>query len=209
MGLPPNSLLDFKLPAMGDDPLAKQILAAMNTPGAPDASALIIEALVQMSQKLDALTEKAFVVTSPFVEMPPDGIPFNELGWATIGAKGGAPALVVQFVVPMGNNGVIRCLGNEYLGAEFVEGTGNVQWQIWADGEPITNFQNILGSLGSPSSPSETAPLRIYEQQTISFVMYNVGIAAAGQLLGARLSGWYYPTAYDEKRPITEEAEDE
>jgi hypothetical protein len=51
--------------------------------------------------------------------------------------------------------------------------------------------------------------LRIYESQTITVVLINIGIVPAGQGLGARLSGWYYPTAYDEKRPVTEEAEDD
>ena len=202
----PNDL-DFGLPMAGDR-FAKSLIAAAEEHPSLDPTAIIVRAMLNMNDKIDQLADQALVVTSPWVEMPPDGIPYNELGWAAIGAIG-TTTIVIQFQVPTGNNGVIRWLGNEYLGPEFVEGNGEVVWQIWADGQPITNFENILGSLGSPSSPSETAPIRIYESQIISLVLENVNIAAAGQLLGGRLSGWYYPTTYDEKRPVVEEAEDE
>ena len=152
-------------------------------PASEDGVTFLARTIGEMRDKLDAIQHKLVVTTSPFIEMPPDGIPFNELGWQPLPALGASVA-VISFQVPTGNNGVIRWLGNEYLGPEFVEGNGSVYWQIQADGVPITNFQNILGSLGSPSSPSETAPIRIYEQQTISLVLFNVSIAAAGQFLG-------------------------
>ncbi len=207
MGLPPSSALNFELPASGD-PFAKDVIAAIQAPSGKEANTLILEALMAINDTLRQMADQTKVITSPWIEMPPDGIPFDELGWHPI-AVAGSTVTVVAFTVPGGNNGVICWKGNQYLGPEFVEGTGAVVWQILADGQPITNYQNILGSLGSPSSPSATAPLRIYEGQTIQLVLTNVNIAAAGQLLGGRLSGWYYPTAYDEKRAVTEEAEDE
>jgi hypothetical protein len=193
------------------DPFAKDVLAAIENPSAPDANTLILEALMAINDALARMADQTKVVTSPWIEMPPDGIPFDELGWTSLAAGDplGKTYTVLQFQVPQGNNGVIIWKGNEYLGPEFVEGTGDVVWQIWADGQPITNYQKILGSLGSPSSPSQTAPLRIYESQTITLVLINVAIAAAGQGLGGRLAGWYYPIAYDEKKAIVEEAEDE
>ena len=209
MGLHPSSDLDFSL-STGDS-LAESVLQRVQSPGGVDPSEIIARAILDMQGKLDAVSDKAFVVTSPFIEEPPDGIPFDELGWTSLVTGDPVPNTytVLQFVVPTGNNGVIKWKGNVYLGPEFVEGTGKVVWQIWADGQPITNYENILGSLGSTSAPVETAPLRIYESQTISLVLINTGIAPAGQGLGGRLSGWYYPTAYDDKRRVTEEAEDE
>lgn len=210
MGLHPSSDLNFELSNSGDA-VYQRLLSAMQKTGSPDATTFIAQAILDMDAKLDALSDKAFVVTSPFIEEPPDGIPFDELGWTSLVTGDPVPStyIVLQFQVPTGNNGVIKWKGNVYLGPEFVEGTGKVIWQIWADGVPITNYENILGSLGSTSAPVETAPLRIYESQTISLVLINTGIAPAGQGLGGRLSGWYYPTAYDDKRPVTEEAEDE
>jgi hypothetical protein len=210
MGLHPKPDLDFSLAPPGDT-MAQDIITAAQGEGGQDPATLLLAILERMNDRLDQLSDKAFVVTSAFVEMPPDGIPFDELAWTALpdGDPEGLTYTVLQFVVPTGNNGVIKWKGNVYLGPEFVEGTGKVVWQILADGQPITNYENILGSLGSTSSPTETAPLRIYESQTIAVILINNGIVPAGQGLGARLSGWFYPTAYDEKKPITEEPDDE
>ena len=83
------------------------------------------------------------------------------------------------------------------MGAGFQDGSGNLIWQILADGVPIRNHEHILGSLGNPALPSETDPIRIYEGQTITLTIQNVAVVVAGQLSGGRLSGYFYPTEYD------------
>src|SRR5580704_4155537 len=97
---------------------------SLETPAAADPTSVIVQAILAMHDKLDAISAKVSVSLPAFIQMPPDGIPYNELGWATIAALGSSVA-VVSFQVPTGNNGVIRWLGNEYLGPEFVEGNGS------------------------------------------------------------------------------------
>jgi hypothetical protein len=134
---------------------------------------------------------------SHLYRMPPDGFPFNEVNYVAIPAVG-VTAAIITFKVPGGMNGVIRRMGNNFIGAGFQDGSGNLVWQILADGQPIRNHQNILGSLGNPANPAETDPIRVYEGQTISLVVTNVAVApVAGQLSGGRLSGYYYPIEYD------------
>jgi hypothetical protein len=159
--------------------------------------------------KLDALDQKLGTLTrrAPYLDMPPDGIPFNEIGWISIPAVG-ATGVVLSFQVVGGMNGAIKWLGNSYVAPGFLEGSGGFVWQILADGQPIRNFEKILGSLGSPTSPSETAPIRIFEQQTISLAVLNVSVPPAGGYLGGRLSGWYYPMEYDSSQSTEQEAED-
>lgn len=175
-----------------------------SSPTSTDTSAMM-DALREVQAELQTLQARIGVpISKPaYLEMPPEGLPLNALGWQAIGNTGTTVA-VVTIQVPGGMNGVIKWIGNSYLGPEFVEGTGNVIWQLWEDGNPMPDFDDILGSLGSPSSPSETAPIRIYESRTYQLVLINVSIANGGQLLGGRLSGWYYPVDYDSQTSVEE-----
>jgi hypothetical protein len=172
-------------------------------------SANLAALLGAFHSKLDALHEKLGTLTrrAAYLEMPPDGIPFNELGWVTIPAIG-STVNVLSFQVIGGMNGAIKWIGNSYVAPGFLEGSGGFVWQILADGQPVRNFEKILGSLGSPTSPSETAPLRIFEQQTISLAVLNVNVAPAGGYLGGRLSGWYYPMEYDSQAASGQEGDE-
>lgn len=127
----------------------------------------------------------------PWLAMPASGIPYNEVNYVPLPAIG-AEANVIRFVVPDGMNGVIKWIGNNFVGGGWVEGSGNVVWRIEADGMAIRNHENIISSLGNPSAPTETAPIRIHEGQVITLVVRNVNVAVAGQQSGGRLSGWFY-----------------
>jgi hypothetical protein len=159
-------------------------LPALNLPGAPSPD--------ELNKILtDAFANAVNVRPPAFLEMPADGVPFNEVDYVLLPAIG-ATAVVISFRVPPGLNGSIKWLGNNFVGAGFTDGSGSIIWQITADGEPVRNHQHIIGSLGSPASPSETAPIRVYETQTVELTVNNVSIPVAGQLCGGRLSGWYY-----------------
>jgi len=179
-------------------------LSASDAQAIASILAALHENVQDLRQKVATLIQKA-----AFLEMPPDGVPFNEAAYVDLLPVAAGAAVVLQFTVPQGYNGSIKWIGNNFVGAGWTEGTGALVWQILADGQPIRNFENIVGSLGSPASPSETAVVRIYETQTIQLVCTNVSIGApAGQLLGGRLSGWYYPIEYDSQLS-TSEAQDE
>jgi hypothetical protein len=74
-----------------------------------------------------------------------------------------------------------------------VEGTGAVVWRILRDDGFMKNHENLLGSLGNPDAPSESAPIRIFENERIRLVIDNIAVVAVAQLAGGRLSGWFYP----------------
>jgi hypothetical protein len=116
-------------------------------------------------------------------------------GYAALPAIG-ATATILSFTVPTGRNGVIKKLANNFVGGGWVEGSGSVVWKILVNGTAppgANSYNSILDSLGAIASPTEIAGFRIMENQVVSVVITNVNIVVAGQLVGARLAGWYYP----------------
>ena len=108
----------------------------------------------------------------------------------------GATATIISFTVPIGRNGVIQKVANNYVGGGWTEGSGAVVWRILIDGAPppgATSYANILGSLGSPASPTGIAGFRIFENQVLTLVAFNTSVVVAGQLVGGRLTGYLYP----------------
>lgn len=163
----------------------------------PNASSTdLLTALQQIATAFASSTSGLPEPQSHIYYMPPDGFPFNEVNYVDLPAIAGT-ATIIDFQVPGGFNGVIRRIGNNFIGAGFQDGSGNLVWQILADGVPIRNHEHILGSLGNPALPSETDPIRIYEGQTITLIIQNVGVVVAEQACGGRLSGYFYPSEYD------------
>lgn len=129
----------------------------------------------------------------PWLWQPAAGTPFNPTTYIPLPAQT-VTAMVVEFTVPEGRNGVINQMGNNFVGGGFTDGSGDVVWRLLVNGQPYPNFANIIASLGNPAAPSGIGAVRIFEKQLIQLVVKNVGIAViASQLIGGRLSGWFYP----------------
>ena len=113
----------------------------------------------------------------------------------------GAQANVINFQVPLGRNGVIQKVANNFVGGGWVEGSGAVTWQILVDGAPppgSSNYDLILASLGSPANPVGISGFRIYENQVLTLVVKNATVVVANQLSGGRLCGYLYPREMEE-----------
>jgi hypothetical protein len=112
----------------------------------------------------------------------------------------GTEAVVVEFTVPRGFNGVIKAMGNNFIGSGFIDGSGDVVWRLLQNTQAVRNKENILNSLGTPQAPSLIGGggfIRIIENDLIQLVVDNVAVVPAGQLIGGRLSGWLYPRDED------------
>lgn len=129
---------------------------------------------------------------APWLWQPSAGLPFNPTNYVALPAIA-AQAVIVEFRVPEGHNGVINQMGNNFVGGGFVDGSGTVVWRLLVDGVPYPNFGTIIASLGNPAAPSFVGSVRIYEKQLVQLVATNVAIVVAGQLVGGRLSGWFFP----------------
>lgn len=125
--------------------------------------------------------------------MPRDGFPFDEAAYIATPAVGVTSA-VVTFTVPQGFHGVIKRIGNVYVGAGFVEGSGSLIWQILQDTGVVRGYDSIKASLGTVTAPTEQAgPILIFENQAITLQVTNVSLVAGGTQVGGRLTGWFFP----------------
>ena len=138
----------------------------------------------------------------PWVFEPANSESFDEATFVALPAVG-ATAIILDFYVPDGRSGVINQLGNVYVGAGFTDGSGDLTWQIWVDGSPIKNRENVTASLGTVASPSKISPVHMVSGQHVQMVIINNSILVAGQLVGARLSGYFYPANLDPAWSIT------
>jgi hypothetical protein len=136
--------------------------------------------------------------------MPPEGREFWNAAYVGIPNQG-AQAVVVQFTVPQGFNGIITHFANVYIGGGFQEGQGLIQWQLFADittGVVVSGYDNIVASLGAVSNPPRHNGIKIKENQKVTLVVNNAnpGVVPAGQLIGGLIGGFYYPVS---KEPAT------
>jgi hypothetical protein len=139
---------------------------------------------------LDDQTEN--VSLPPWYQPPPSAEPFDFSTYLAIPAVG-ATGLVISFLTPAGRHGVIKKVANVFVGGGFQEGQGNIFWQIRKDQVPVPNYENIVASLGAVSNPVDFAGIRLYEGEQVDLLVNNVAIVVAGQLIGGRLQGWFYP----------------
>ena len=133
------------------------------------------------------------IVAQPIWLFPSvDSEAFDYVSYVALPAIG-AQGVIINFKVPEGFNGIIKRFGNVYVGSGFTEGSGALQWQLLANGTPITNYENIPASLGATAAPSEVSSIRIKEGELIQLVVNNISLAVGGAFSGGRLGGWFYP----------------
>lgn len=123
----------------------------------------------------------------------------DQINYATLPAVG-ADVTILSFTVPIGRNGVINKIACNFVGGGWVEGSGDVVWRILVDGAPppgATSYNSIIASAGSPANPVKISGFRVFENQLITLIARNVAIIPAGQLVGGRLMGYYYPREFE------------
>lgn len=144
----------------------------------------------------------AITAPPPWIEMPPDGEPFNPLTWIAMPAvAAGVDNPVVTITVPPGRDGVITRLANMVLGVGWAQGTGDLIWKILRNGEAVRNFENVLASLGNVGNPLYLfkSGIRIYENDVVQWTLQNTALVPGGQQVGAMFGGWFYPKSHDDQ----------
>ena len=131
--------------------------------------------------------------------MPPEGQPFDVAATVALPAVG-ATVVVAQVTVPTGLNGVLHRIANEFIGGGFVDGSGDIIWQIFQNlgqvggtGVVAPYYDNIINSLGTVPNPSEIDGIRVQSGAVLAITLTNVAVVVAKQLVRARLGGYWYP----------------
>ena len=132
----------------------------------------------------------------PWIVMPPQGRRYQEIATIVLPAPG-VDTQVVAFTVPFGFDGVITGVVNRFIGAGFVEGSGDLLWRIQLSRRYAPDYGNIDTSLGDLTSPiaMDGGGMRIYSGQLVRYLTQVVNPATldpAGRVLCA-IYGWFYP----------------
>ena len=185
----PNTQILAKIANLSNFANSGQIVAVGRVLTAkPDASDL-----APVSEAANLVTQ---VQEPSWIKMPTSGESFNPAQYVTIPAIG-ATATIVTHTVGTGRNSVMNRFGNEVVGGDWINGSGALIWQILKNGVPVKNQEKIVSSLGAVAAPSPIGPFRFVENDVILVTVTNVSVAAAGQLIGARMDGWDYPKNLD------------
>jgi hypothetical protein len=128
----------------------------------------------------------------PWIIPPAGADPFDATAVVNVGLVG-VDATILTLLVPYGYDGVIKRFYHNYLGAGYMEGSGDLVWRILADGRPIKNFGNILTQMGSPTTPRVTDGIRIFTGQSITYVVSHPANVILTDACTASLAGYYYP----------------
>lgn len=146
-----------------------------------------------VSVKLPTTDKLQSRVPPPWVEAPPGRVPIDFFGTVAMPLVG-AQAVILTFPVPEGYDGVITDYALNYTGAGFVNGSGDLVWQILANGRPIRNFSNITAQKGSEQFPRKiSSGIPIYSGQIITVIIQHVANVALGAAVTASLLGYLYP----------------
>ena len=132
----------------------------------------------------------------PWVRMPQQGKRFSEPDSISLPAADGLDHLVTSFRVPLGYDGCIVSVVQNYSGQGFVDGDGTLTWRIKLNNRYVRDYGNTKVQIGSMITPYNINSGQIILQSN-QLVQYFVNYATTGGLMGGRiivgLFGWYWP----------------
>ncbi len=146
------------------------------------------------------------LVQLPVLDFPPNASwPIIPNGAVTVPAIGQS-VTVCQQQVPKGYSAVIYRLANGTAlnGASsgiagWVNGDGTLLWRMLHNNASYQYFNDlsIIWGLTENGGSPLMAPLRGYETETLSLVLFNINCPATGQPTVGSFSGWIYPKNLD------------
>lgn len=140
----------------------------------------------------DQMASSGLVDLPPWNFPPEDSLFFDRVGVVAMPLVG-VTAQIVFFAMPAGYTGIVKWLSNIFLGAGFIDGSGDLLWQILRDAQPVEDYEAITAQLGTLPIPTDTF-IPVGENMTVSITIRNVGFLGGGASSGGRLKGWRWPT---------------
>lgn len=125
---------------------------------------------------------------------PPPG--FRSFDWVRSIATPavGVETTVLGFSVPVGFDGVIRRISNNFTGGGFIQGSGDLIWRIRVNNRVVQNFGAILTEFGSISQPREIDGIVVRAGQAVTYsVTCSNAALSGGSYVVCCFSGYYWP----------------
>lgn len=142
------------------------------------------------------------IIKKPWLDAPPGALPYDFGGSVALGAVGSsvivpmtAGQTTYSFVVPSGYDGVINAWSWNFTGGGFVDGSGDLQAQIYRNGAVIRGFDNVTVQKGTIGIPRQVPPIRVFSGDVISLQVNHLANGLlAGNIVGSFV-GYFYPNA--------------
>jgi hypothetical protein len=148
---------------------------------------------------LMAICQATKYLDPPWIKMPAQGKRYSPISSIPLPVSGyGTDVLVTQIRVPLGYDGVINYIVQNYTGQGFQEGSGDLTWRIQLNQRWVKNYGNTTNQIGTlsqgPQSPNSL--IIVQSNQLVSYYV-NVAASAAADLMGGRivcaLFGYWWP----------------
>jgi hypothetical protein len=131
----------------------------------------------------------------PWVKMPPQAKRFSYIEGLPLPGTSGVDVLILSYRVPLGYDGVINFIVQNYTGQGFQEGSGDLVWRLQLNERYVKNLGNTNTQIGTltqgPQSPN--AQVIVQSNQLVQYFV-NLGPNALANLNGGRVivSTWGY-----------------
>ena len=129
----------------------------------------------------------------PWIDEPSGSRPFDPAGAFTLSGVVPQTGIVLTFVVPIGQDGVIKFISCNTT-FPFNDFSGDLQWQLFVNGKAVPNFDNILNQKGSVQQPRPISPLRIYSGDIVQWVVNHLQNGALNGNVVCSINGYIYPS---------------
>ena len=133
-----------------------------------------------------------------YTPVPAGAVPFHITGTITTPTTADGDVLVCQGMVPLGYDGLITEIFQNYQGSGFQQGSGDIVWRIKRNQQWLKELGNNPFALGRPTKPVQLTQGQIVFSGTLFQFYVNVPNLSGMIQIGASsitcgLNGFYWP----------------
>lgn len=143
----------------------------------------------------------------PWQIIPPDGKSFDFVNTIPLPVSGGGAApdpgletLVTTLKCPLGYDGIVYRISNNYLGPGFNPGIPSIIWRIRngsniPNSKFVDNYQEIVVEYGTTNQPREISGIFVSSGQTLLYTVTNqdVALPAGSSQVTCCFAGFFWP----------------
>ena len=133
-----------------------------------------------------------------YTPIPAGAVPFHITGTITTPDPSAGDVLVCSGRVPLGYDGLLTEIFQQYQGSGFQQGSGDIVWRLRRNQQWIKTLGNLAYALGNPQNPVQLTEGQILFSGTQFFFYVNVpnlssSIQVGASLITCGMNGFYWP----------------